>query len=526
MPLLRLTVPISHHKLRKTGHRGILWQEENAETHLLFEGILVANPAEKKEDFVLLILEAGRADKVHQLERGMRIQKQKGFEPLLVAEEDQEAIEEILEACSVLPHWDRLTGNLTLAPLEQEREVVEVGPHFFRESLDVREVGRPLSAIRFSVTVEWVQRYDGVADVSPLIQQAGTRGYLSTLTAADLQRRWWKKEYPLNRTGYEILESRLTPLVPPSTGALGLYPLKSASFTVEGRPQTVRRTWLQPVLKVQWHYRQKRKETVHIEVPWEDKGEVLELAVRLQDICSPVAVDPWKIDHLYEGRTLVVHEASVYRARTLHFSGAAFDLIYWERQSSWPTALEDPSRWSFFMTPRGHQVMNHGVQRARAYGMRKGRRLEVRCRLPFALGRALKGNQDVRLEDARLPEGHVTGQIVQYRLIAEGDAGERWADVALRVQKKKMPVGKVKELQAIKEAQGILDPCLIRAEDLVTRLEVTHGADIQSTSLEGKSFPSLAAVHRRLEKGPTRVKIELKDLKPTTELSHEWKVVL
>ena len=168
--------------------------------HLLFDGILVANPAEQKEEFLVMVLEAGGPHKKDQLERALVVQKQQSFEPLLVAPEEENDPEEILEAGSLLPHWDRVTGQLTLVNIHDKGEIVEVGAQLFAESLTVQKRGRLLSKVRCALTAEWVQRYDVVLDLGPLIQRAGERGYLSTLTPHAVQQRWWKKDYPLQRT--------------------------------------------------------------------------------------------------------------------------------------------------------------------------------------------------------------------------------------------------------------------------------------------------------------------------------------
>lgn len=522
VPLLRLTVASALHKPQKTGQRGLLWQQEGDQNHVLFDGTLVANPAEKKEDFLLLILEAGGRQKAQQLNDLLKAKKQKSFEPLLVAEKDLDAVDEGLEALSVLPHWDRVTGQLSCIDLGQVLETVELGSQFLADSLEIHERGRALAAVRFNVTAEWVQRYDGIVDLSPLIQEAGGRGYLSTLTPEDLQKRWWRKHYPLQRTGYEILESKLELVTPPSTGGLDVYPLKSASFTANGRTHTLPRAWLKPTLKLHWHYRQKRQETVRIEVPCGQGGEVLEINLRLQDICSAVRVNPWQSRHVYYTHGLVTHQGHVWRAKKIHFSEGEFDSTCWERQDHWPTALEDPSCWSFFQTDRGRQVIEHVMQRATAYGHRGGRWTEIRCRLPFAEGRQLRGNQQARLVDARLPGGDVTGAVVHYRLVVEGDTGDQWAEVTLAVRAYSFQPARFKRLRPLQKAEGILEPARLTAEEMVTSLRVNSSADEQNHALEGKTFPSLRAAQTAVERIPTRVRVELKDLKPMGTLAHSW----
>jgi hypothetical protein len=171
-------------------------------------------------------------------------------------------------------------------------------------------------------------------------------------------------------------------------------------------------------------------------------------------------------------------------------------------------------------------VIEHVIQRAEAYRAMSAREIEVRCQIPFSEGRLLRGNECVRLEDRRLPEGAITGQVVHYQLVAEGDAGERWAQVTLAISSPPKQGVKLKGLKALKEATGIRNPRGTTAKDLVSSVQVFQGAEAQNQAIEGKSFASLAAVYHALEKAGTRVKIELKDLKPTAELSHEWEAVL
>lgn len=531
IPLLRLTVPLRKHTCRKEGQRGVLWQKESEGVHILFDGVLVANQAEKKEDFLLLILEAGRASKEQQLRRVLQGKEEMFLDPLLVSENDRQNVEEILEAASLIPHWDRVTGDVILMGLGKERPVREVGTNFFVDTLSIKHHRPALSAVRFSLTAEWIQRYDGVTDLSPLIQQKGTRGYLSTFTPHDLKKRWWKKDYPLYRTGYEILESRLIPVMPPSTGGLDVYPLKSGSFIVEGHSHTLPRSWFTPYLKVQWNYRQKRRETVHCIFPCGPQeeghqGGVLDLAIRLQDICSSLPLAGWKPGHQYPKNKGIVWDGCVYRCLKTHQSTQEFDQTVWEVQSERPTALKDPSRWSFFQTPRGKKVITHMIQRAIAYGRMAARRLEVRCRIPFAEGRHLRGNENVRLVDERLPGGAVVGEVIHYSLVVEGDTGERWADVTLGVMTHAVEEKTFKSLVCRQEAEGLLQPETLGPEDLVCHIELRNGPTSQRKAVEGKVFSSLRSVHQTLEKIPTRMKIELKDLKPVEVLSHSWDVEL
>ncbi|MFN7662196.1 MAG: hypothetical protein ACK5PQ_00490 [Alphaproteobacteria bacterium] len=526
LPLLRLTVPLVHHTPRPVGQRGILWWQPQATPQILFDGRLGASPAEKREDFILLILSGGGEAPQKRLAQALESQKKDGWEPLWVPEKDHHQVEEILEGLAVVPHWHRVTGALSLRKVGEPQQVLEWDGDFFPESLQMRDKGRPLKALKLAVTAEWVQRYDGVVSLNDCMEQAGTWGYLSTLTPQDFQARWWKKNHPLRRTGYEIMESHVHKVMPPSTGGLDCYPTKSASFTVRGRPTQVPRAWMKPTLKVQWHYRQKRAETVDIRLPGSDRsglGEKVNLRVRLQDISTSLYVAPWCAHRLYEEGAWVEWQGHLWKATQRHLSGQVWDPQPWEMKSQAPHALDDPSRWSFFETPRGHQVVRHALKQAQTYVQRRARTLEVSFRTAFGQGATLMGHESLRVRDPRLPNGEVTGQVVHYALVAEGNTGEHWAQVTLAVCPTPVPRWHLRGLSLTTQPQGMLNPGQLGPAEMITSLSLTHAAEDQNKTLEGKDFPTLAAVQTALEKTPTRLRIELRDLKSLGTLTHRWK---
>jgi hypothetical protein len=524
VPLLRLTVAASLFKTQKPGQRGVLWQETEAGPLVLFEGGLNSDKAQSKGEFLLLVLEAGKLDKPDQLARGVKGKKRHGFDPLLMADGAQEDVDEILEAQRCVPHWSRVSGKLTFSDMLEASETIDIDDAFFADSLRVRDRGHSLSGVRFSLTAEWVQRHDGVVDLAPLLKEKGTRGHLSSLTADDFQKKWWRPSYGLMRTGYEILESGLQEVLPPSTGGLDVYPRQSAAFSVGGISQTVPRIWLEPHLKLQWHYRQKRKEVVHMEVPFGGSGPLLDIPIRLQDISSKMRIDAWMPKQIYYEKGPVVWEGYVYHCKQTHLGGAVFETEKWTKKEVWPRALEDPSSWTFFQTKRGRQVLEHVLARAESYGAMAARRLEVRFRLPFERAVGLSCDCLVRVADPRLPGGQVVGKVIHYRLIVEGDTGEKWAEVTLGVCDALPQKRRVKDMILTSDVSGIRDPKTVTAQDLVENISLIRPAEIQNETIQEKDFPSRGAAHHVLEKVPTRLRIALKDLRTSACLTHVWRV--
>ena len=455
--------------LKNTSHsRLFISCETNNGTELLFDGWRRNLPLETREDLQTLELTAESPESAEELKRVQHSLKEGPFwEPLMVPDSAQEDLDEILDSQPLLPHWSRQGGDVIFSHIIKGRHFLEVGQNFFQGSLKATLKQIPFSWVRVEASVEWVQQYDGVADLTDVL---APQGLLSTLTGEDLVKRWWSPNTPLKNSGYTILKSALIPVEAPDSGALGLYPRTSVPFRTRRGPRTLPRYWFKPQLRMQWNYRQKREETFCLTVGKRLGGPGKLLRVKLQNVKGQM----------------------------------------------------DGGLPSFFMTPRGRKVAENMVLRAHTYFLASQRAFEITAQVPFEQGISLSCDHNVRLEDNQLPGGAVLGKVTKYRLVVDGTTGHRFGEIkiACLLDEAGLDVPVLKDYGGQSPTQGILNPSLVGAEDLVTKVEVIHGVDAQNAALEGQSFDGISQAFRRVQDHFTRIRLELRDLRATDVLTH------
>jgi hypothetical protein len=299
---------------------------------------------------------------------------------------------EVLEARSALFSWDRLTGIVSLSDLFTGRAHALIEDDILENSLKVTIGEPPLDAVHVRLMAEWTQTIDGEADLAPALSRRFSRGMINSLTPQSLKNSWPKPYTKLGRSGYTILESSLTEVTPPSTGALNLYPTISPSFLSwdETQQKSVMkrspRCWFRAKLVVGWSYKQKRREiasfTLKQATAFGTTGKKRQLALCLQ-------------------------------------------------------AVGDGPRASFFLTDRGRQAIEHAVEIARCHLAGTARCLEVELMIPFEKGLALTTDHSITVKAPRLPNGQLTGKLIAYRLVQEAESTYAWVRIAVAVGAKK-----------------------------------------------------------------------------------------
>ena len=492
-PLLMMTVPKKYLKAQDVGALGHLYDG----SQLLFAG-QYRETLSAEGDFALVVL-----DRVPQKD----ISK-KG--PCLLTDLvfGKDACPHAgLEFGDVLPHVDRVTGDVQMKPVEGCGKTHLIDQRFFEQSCRIeRSTTRPL---RLSVEAEWVQRFDGVHELGNVLRG----GKITTFTPDDLAENWFDKNTSLLKTGYEILKSGVTEIE-------GVSP--EISLDVGGKDMTLQSTLMRPSLVVGWHYRQKRVERAFLEQPGVGETEVLNL--RLYNICSRVRVGMWHSGMLYGEGAYVRHAGYVWRAKKRHKAGDTFDVGFWTQKKAWPTALSKSESWTFFETKTGRAVLSGLLNwAARRTWWHKGDVMQMR--VPYDAGKTMTVHDQVRLKDPRLGTHPVYGVITALSLIVEGDHGEAWADVRLRVLPKK-PKPSEFDLILKEEVEGIKYPGQLTARDLVVDVRVQDDAFMQKEKLMGKKLTSGHDIDQVLETCPTRVEVRLRSLKSLPSLDHRWDVRL
>jgi hypothetical protein len=354
-----------------------------------------------------------------------------------------------------------------------------------------------------------------------------------------------------------VLKSKLKPLNPTAL----LYPPYSPPFSLEDPgepPKTYRakRYWFKPVLWVRWHRKQKRKETVSLTLfhefqrlhPGEGEHKILDFT--LQNINPDADVYPWNPDHWYEKGVKIICDNKIYKCNIAHTASLIFeeDQTKWIFKKAFQTPLGNPARASFFLTDRGYQAAEHGMERAKVMLADSARCLEVSFEGAWDPLKDITTDGSVILTDPRLPGGEIRGKVVKALIRANGETGERTVHVTLLCA---VGTGKAQALNAhptpdygredygerkyqiydndvAETPSGLL---YFRYDDqgpfegsrqgpLIRRVELRNSPQDQEAEMLQLTGCSPTALTKALEKKPTSLRIFFKDLRTKESLEH------
>lgn len=415
----------------------------NNEPLCLFQGRLLT-PAKLEGNAVVLELTAAPEDAEQQLQALRTAHK---GDPLFVAESKEEDPTQILTAQQMVFYFDRLTHRISLSPLFESKQCLDVGTHFYRDSLSLKPGATPITAVEMTVEVQWVQRMQSYAHLYRKIAQAFPEKIINTLTGKTFVKKWPKTGQSLRHSGYWVVSSHLEEMTPPKTGILNLYPTSSGPLWHQmpggdPEPTYVKRSWFRGHLHVGWNYKQKRKEKLTFTLKQqlhplfkEGATPVEKIHLTLREISPKVAYPLWHPYKWYREGAQIQEEGKVYRCLHAHTAGGKFTnhREKWLFDKDIPTALGLSSRASFFITPRGIQAFEHALEIAKTHLAHSARTLKISFSGSWEILAAITLDHTVRLEDPRLPGGSLRGKVASYRILAEGKTGERRVDVTLAV---------------------------------------------------------------------------------------------
>lgn len=355
---------------------------EGAPARLLFRGRLIGAPSDVGGALVELLFDARATDHQQRLTDALLpLKTLPHFDPLYVDVEREDDPTEVLDGWHRVVHVSRLDGAVSTVDALLGARSITLDPTAVEgESVRYRATGTPIPAITVRVEAQWVQRRQGVVDLGARIARENG-GPLRTLSASYLFADGWPKpDSTLGGRGWKTRASHLTPHVLPGYD----FPVFSVGsvFTVWHFADQA----YDPVLELEWTHEQRRVERVELTVtgaaqPLAAAAEAPRTVdLRLRDVAAPLVV-----------------------------GGIAGD-----------PAIGDPARASFFLTPRGHQAVEHAVLVAAVQLAQSQRCIEVTARLPGWGAAALDLDTDARclIASPRLPGGQAVGKVVSYTLRA------------------------------------------------------------------------------------------------------------
>ncbi len=305
---------------------------------------------------------------------------------------------------------------------------------------------------------------------------------MNTLTPSGLLSEWPKVGDKIGpalsrkQSGYQVVQSFLREIIPPSTGVLDIYPTVTPEITVkrDGRvkPLRMKRSWFKGELYLYWHYLQKRRENLSFTLHQESqlKGKIRprqkHLEIQLQSVES-------------------------------HLSNRGCS--------------------SFFTTDGGRLAVNHAIEMAKAYLAGTARCIEVEFRVPFDNAIQINLDTSIQIQSTMIPGGELTGKVVEYRLVQNDREAYGCVRLAVAVGRDCEMVDADVVLNQ-NQPEGILHPQDLTIDDLVRFVKIKNDAEEQTKFLLETECDDAVSL---LNQMPTVIDIKLLDLRTKPVLEHE-----
>ncbi|MDR0662064.1 MAG: hypothetical protein LBF76_01605 [Holosporales bacterium] len=568
--------------LRKRAYARIAYQKEEGPIVPLFCGRVITIPVALKGALMTIELIAEPNTSAEQLQTLIRtLQKAPYWDPLFVPEGAENLPHEVLEARTALFAWDRVDGALRLSDLYQGRKNVTLET-IFPNSLHLHRGPEPWDAVEVTLEAQWTQRATGVFDIAPIIAHQFPGQMLNTYSGKDFQKSWNALTHKLSLGGYNILYHSLEEILPPETGILHLYPRQSPAFFLwkeeeealhaehfHRRPLKVRlkRFWFHGQLILAWHYQQKRREIAHFTLRnrhqlrtfqegGTPKGHIKRLHLKLNAIAPAQEVASWQGFTLYREGERIASGGRQYSALQDHRSHSHFleDKAFWRDIGALPMALGDASRASFFTTARGQSAVLHALARARSYLAASSRSFEISFRGTFAELAPLTIEDTVILKDPRLPGRQVQGKVIKTHLVVDGKTQTCWGEIRLACgvgwaeqppsegyqlgtelyaesdyaerdvyqQEEAMRIEdiEIEDFSQHLPTQGFAGSTGWDVRDLISGFQITNSPEEQERFLSQQKAETPSTLLAHLKKCCTTVRLDLRDLRAKTLLTH------
>lgn len=241
----------------KKSHLIISYQQK-----VIFRGVLLGTP--RKQDQYKMELEFAAflpktLDKLQELVK--QLQKSERWHSLFFDENSQTLFRDVLESGQDLFYFNSSNGEVSLSNIfKGNKTITLLTQNIVADTFKAKIANFPLRSVSVQLKSEWLQSGEGEFDLFPMMSRNFPRGIVNTLTPHHLQQHWSKVGEFLGqgrrRTGYQVVESKLSVFKPPFTGELNLYPKVSPNFWhFDGQSKVQRRFeryWFRGKLVIGW----------------------------------------------------------------------------------------------------------------------------------------------------------------------------------------------------------------------------------------------------------------------------------
>ncbi|MFN9001991.1 MAG: hypothetical protein ACK5VW_08050, partial [Holosporales bacterium] len=524
------------------------------------------------------LLEPGLVEVVFQAQSGscmdaldeivQRLQQRPEWSPYYSkSETDGSSLFEVLESTPHHVYWPRHNLEVRLSGLLSGSSSLSFTTTELPSPVRLAMVGTPLGELEVRLRAQWLQGYEGLFELGPLIAARFPGGMMHTLTPQHLLRSWWQTGQRLGRSGYWVEEASLTKFTPPLTGGLNLYPQMTQPLRVAPedslndpqKPRALQRlpkTWLRPKLRLGWRLRQPRVETLSLKLtqrlisPMPLKLRHKKLSMTLQNLGEHETTPHWRPGWGYGLGQFVIHGGQLYSCLTPHISRPSFteDAAFWRLYPYRPRQVAILRSGSFFRTGEGRKALLHAVTIAKVHLLASRRCLRATFELPEESFWQVNVDQRMSLFGPDLPGGRLLGKVVEVKIILDGITNQRRALVTLAcclesekpAEKTYVPLPsygqegvlaaensaadaqEIEHLMHQLESQALDDPLqlpeFLGPADLIETLTILNSSDQQEAYLKDREYPKSQNLTALLRDVPTEVEIRLRSLRPMPQI--------
>jgi hypothetical protein len=376
--LAKLLVPTAH-AFRGFQRKACIVSIDGAHETILFIGQQISFPKQIQGNLSEIELSAAPNNAPEQLQALSEELKSRFPYNALFFDQNDPSASDVLEASPHLFFWDRATEKVGITNIFKGRQTLDFSDHLLESGFSMRLGDAPYSGVQVNVRAKWIQTLDGELDLFPFIERCFPKNKINTLTPHFMQHHWPKvgsnitRTYNQKRSGYQVVESCLKCIQPPYTGALNVYPTLTPEITPGKR---LKRYWMDGKLVVSYHYRQKHQETASFLVPHHHQ---------------PLG--------------------GMKRIKTLNLT---------------LQKIENPISSTFFETSMGQECIDFAKRMAETILANSARCLEIEGYVPLDKAVDISLDHNVFLSLDILPEKHVVGKVVAYKLIKTFDQELCW----------------------------------------------------------------------------------------------------
>lgn len=452
----------------------VSWADEGENLRLAFRGVANSMPANLAENLITLDFLAQPDDFDEKLLAFARTLVARPYVDELISGSIADITDPavVLEARSELFHIDPVTHEITLSDIIDYDRLVDLGPHYVRDSMAPALIMPPVREASLNIVGEWTQEAEGEVDIASRVNSGAGPNGRPTLTdvssigeSGDLDNSGW--------TVGDVVQADSTSRFTSRKYLDGRYEIvlhqRRRGFDGQGNPyydSWVRTRYGQMPLAM-WHYRavefpmaysyrQPRREILKVTATADVQDvrafgfEEEELDdISLNSLTEDATTPAWEEDTDYLAGDKVIFRDKAWKCQSAHTSGPTFQglLSEWQDypvnllkpymyrwvQTTKDVALKEKRSFSFFETDRGRQVAEHGLLRVRAFLRKRLRAISVTFRARWEDLHHITLRDGVRIQHHFFPGGWVQGKVIAFTKVWSGEGRVRYVEVTIGV---------------------------------------------------------------------------------------------